>query len=313
MSFPTSSILFRRLTTKAKLRHLEVLVHLGQYGSMGKTAEALRISQPAVSQTIADLERLLEVELFLRHARGVEPTDVTRDLLPVARRILTAVADAADLVAGRLADQTGHVRVYATAAALGGMLQPMLPDFAEKYPRVHVNVTEAGGPDPLEYIAKAECDILCLRQSPVVPEGWVFEACLNDRLIVVCAKSHPLAAKAAASLEQLGQCHWLMNRIGSVARNRFEDVAAKAGWPNEIQRPVVTHIPNLTLQMLSTGKYLTIVPRSMALPWLEAGMLVELECDVSSALPPLGFLWQPDRAGLAARQFAGRLKQLRID
>ena len=70
-------MLMRRL----KLRELRILLAVTQAGSMAKAAKQLAISQPAVSRAISDMERTLEVPLFDRSAKGIEPTTYGRALL----------------------------------------------------------------------------------------------------------------------------------------------------------------------------------------------------------------------------------------
>ncbi|MBO6883754.1 MAG: LysR family transcriptional regulator [Marivita sp.] len=86
MPAPDANILMNRLLLKGKVRHMLVLVRLIELGSMRRTATALNMAQPAVTQIVAEMEALLETELFFRHARGVEPTEAAKDLLPVAHR-----------------------------------------------------------------------------------------------------------------------------------------------------------------------------------------------------------------------------------
>ena len=84
----SAKVLLNRLMAKARFRHFEVLVRLSELGSVKRTAESIGMTQPGVTQLLADLEDLLEVKLFHRHARGVMPTQACQDLLPMARQCL---------------------------------------------------------------------------------------------------------------------------------------------------------------------------------------------------------------------------------
>ena len=74
MDHTNASLLMNRLQAKARIRHLQVLVTLGELHSLKKTAETIGLSQPAVTQLLADLESLLDAKLFDRFSRGVQPT-----------------------------------------------------------------------------------------------------------------------------------------------------------------------------------------------------------------------------------------------
>ncbi len=307
---PTSaSTLLNRFTIKAKFRHMQVLVKLAELGSMRRVAQAVNMTQPAVSQLVAEMERLLETELFFRHARGVEPTETARDLLPVARRILEALQDGSEAVANRLLEQGGIVRISASPAALGGLIHGTLHAFAEAHPDIQVHISGADGNEALGGIIEASADIIFTREPPVIPKGWVFERCLDDRLIVACGNRHHLANRTKlVSRRELGQCRWLLNRVGSVARNRFEESFEAGGWPQSSRCQIIAHIPALTKEMLSTGNYLAILPRSVALPWLGSGDIKELKTEMDAPLAPLGFLWRGERAGSATGVFAAHIR-----
>ena len=70
-----------RVGRRMKLQDLHVLMAVVQAGSMGKAAQRLNITQPAISRSIAELEQALGVKLLDRHRQGVEPTEFGRALL----------------------------------------------------------------------------------------------------------------------------------------------------------------------------------------------------------------------------------------
>jgi hypothetical protein len=71
----------RRISRQLKLRDLHVLMTVARCGSMGKAANQLSVSQPAISKAIADMEAALGVRLLDRNPRGVVPTIYARALL----------------------------------------------------------------------------------------------------------------------------------------------------------------------------------------------------------------------------------------
>ena len=301
---PSADTLLNRFIVRAKFRQMQVLVKLAELGSMHRAAEAVNMTQPAISNLVSEMEKMLETELFFRHARGVEPTDATKELLPIAQRILDTLAVGAETVANRLEEQGGVVRVLASPAALGGMIAGRLDSFAEKYPDIQVQIGQLGDNDPLSAVAEETADIICTREPRVVPEGWSFETCLEDKLIAVCGHNHRLAKSLKVSTEALGNCRWLLNRVDSVARKRFEEIAERCQWPQSSRCQIIMHIPEMTKQMLLTGEYLAILPMSVAIPWFESGEVKALKTEIDTQLLPLGFLWQPDRAGTATTKFA---------
>ena len=104
---PDADVIYRRLLSKAKFRHLSLLIQLNDLRNMKRAAESMNLSQPAVSLAVSELEKLLGVTLFLRHARGVEPTQAATELVPVARRIMAALGDGSEIVSSVLNETQG--------------------------------------------------------------------------------------------------------------------------------------------------------------------------------------------------------------
>lgn len=307
---PDAEIIFRRFRTKAKFRHFSLLVELHDLRNMKRAAKVLGLSQPAVSLAVSELEKLLGVKLFLRHARGVEPTQVASDLVPIARRIMAALGDGSQIVFNSLSGASGFVRINATPAAMSAMLLPIVGDLARNYPNVHLNITQVQASDPLETIAHGTCDVLCLRELESKPENWQFEKVLSDALVVVCHKNNALAKHGKASLEDLQSSRWVLTRRGSIARERFEELSKQMQLPDVQRCGIVTHVPLLTEELLAQQNYLALLPRSVALPWLRSGSVVELESLATTKLAPLGFLWQREKATQVVRKLASTLMSL---
>jgi len=306
-----SDAIFRRFVAKAKFRHVLLLIRLHELRNMKRAAEALGLTQPAVSLAVSELERMLGAPLFLRHARGVDPTPVATDLLPVARRIIAALSDGSEIVSNAVNNSSGYVRIAATPAAESALLHPLVHTFARKFPGVHIEITEINAANPFEAISDGSCDILCLRKPEIVPETWQFEECAQDAIVVICGRENPLAASGKASMEDLRAARWLLTRRGSVARNCFEDLAEELDLPAAQRCGVVTHVPMLTLELLCKDDYLTLIPRSVAVPWLNDGLVVELESRATTRLGPLGFLWQGEDARRVTRTVAAELRRQR--
>jgi DNA-binding transcriptional LysR family regulator len=305
---PTASVLLNRLTTRARIRHMQVLVRLAELRSMRRAAESLSVSQPAVSQLLRELEDLLGVPLFLRHAKGVQPTPLALDLVAPARRIIAAAEDGAEIVAREARRADGHVRVGTTVSAAGGLLSTVLPLFAAAHPAIGVHVGDHLDRELSTGLVDADLDLICCREPAVIPEGWTFARCLDDELVVVCDAGHPLTGRGPVSLDDLARARWLPNAVSSLPRRRFEAFMAETGWPEPESLPVQTRSPMLTWSLLRANRLLTLVPRSVFRPWLGRGFLVALDTALTTPLAPIGHLWRPENAGRATRTFAAFLK-----
>ncbi|MCA2013589.1 LysR family transcriptional regulator [Cereibacter sphaeroides] len=303
--------LLTRLTTRARLRHMQALVMLDDLRSMTRAAQAMGMTQPAMTQLVAELEQLLEATLFLRHSRGVDPTPVAQDLLPVARRILGAMEEGAEAVANRIRRDSGPLRVAATVAGVGALLDRALPDLVRRHPDFQLQVESVVGQALAASFNDDDTDVVLCRKQRAVPEGWVFEECCADAAVIVAGARHPLAGRAQVTAAELGQCAWLQNHVASIARHALDDLRERHGWDNIQEIHVISRIPELVWSMFRDGTLVGLLPRSVARPRLADGSLIELPFDTESQMEPVGFYWRPEGATPSMRLLAQALMALR--
>jgi DNA-binding transcriptional LysR family regulator len=161
------------------------------------------MTQPGVTQILADLEHLLEVTLFHRHARGVLPTQACQDLLPMARQCLLGLSASAEAIADRTTLGQGVVRIKSSTAGINGLLVNAIPRLNEKFPGIQLHIHEAEVNDQFAAISKGEIELGVCRQPAQCPIGWHFEALKADEFVVVCNPSHRLAKKNKVTWQDL--------------------------------------------------------------------------------------------------------------
>src|SRR5215475_38837 len=122
---------------RMKLQDLRVFMTVMQLGSMGKAAQSLNISQPAVSKAIADLEHALGVRLFDRHRQGIEATEYGRALLDCGVAIFDDLRQGVKNIEF-LADPTaGQVRIGNTlASSASSFIAAVIDRLSRRHPRI---------------------------------------------------------------------------------------------------------------------------------------------------------------------------------
>lgn len=299
---PTASVLLNRLLARGKFRHVQVILQLAELGSVQRTADALGMTQSAVTQTLAYVENLLETPLFLRHARGVRPTSVCADFLPVARQLLTGMAQGAEVVTASRTRSRHSVRVLASSSANNGMLVQLLTAFHARHPDAQIHLAEAEGEDQLLAVARGEVDVVACRQPAVVPEGWSFRPLVDDRYVAVCAPGHPLARRRKLRPADLAAHVWLMSPVGTAARARFDRLVAEFPTPPPTY-PLVTRVLAPMRRVLRDEPVIAFIPWSFVRHLVDDGELVQLPIAGDLAMAPLGLLTPVAGGGAASRQF----------
>ncbi|WP_066270623.1 LysR family transcriptional regulator [Hydrogenophaga palleronii] len=291
----TSSVFLNRLLARGKFRHVQVLLHLTELGSVQRTADAIGMTQSSVTQTLAYLEELLGIKLFDRHARGVRPTPACQDLLPVARQLMLGLSEGAEVLAARQQQGVGTIRLIGSASAINGLLLNALPAFGELHPGIQIHLREAEDEDQLLAIARGEVDLVACRRPSVVPEGWEFHPVLEDHLLVVCRANHPVARLRKPSWSTLSKQTWFVSPAGLTARTHFDALCKPLAKAPKTYTVVTRSMPMLW-QLLLHRDLLALLPLTLVRPLLETGALVSVPLAENVAMPPIGLL-QP-RAGM---------------
>jgi DNA-binding transcriptional LysR family regulator len=186
-----------RLGRSLKLRDLHTLTVVAELGSMAKAATFLSITQPAVSQAIADLERFAGIRLLDRGPRGVVLTVAGEAMVARGRQAL----DTLDLGMRDIAFLTdggrGVVRVGADMAFIaGGLMADIIADLRGRYPGISVHVFETSmrvsGTEYRELMERGVDVLLGRRSREDIDSELLIEHLMEEKLKVVVSSTHPL-------------------------------------------------------------------------------------------------------------------------
>ena len=154
---------------RMRLRDLHVFSTVVRLGSMAKAAQELRVSQPAVSEVIADLEHALGVRLFDRKPQGVEATAYG---IALERRSIAAFDELKQSIRDIefLADPSvGELRIGCPESISSAILQPIIEQFTQQYPRVVLDVDNVNTLSFAQKLRERKLDLVLARG------GWPLE------------------------------------------------------------------------------------------------------------------------------------------
>src|ERR1700681_605052 len=151
-----------RVQRRLKLHDLRVLMSVVQTGSMGKAAERLGTSQPAISRSIADLEHALGVRLLDRKPGGVEPTPYGRALVARGIAVFDELGQGIKDIAF-IADPTaGEVRVGASIAVAVGFVSAVVDRLCREYPYLNFKILATDSGAAYGALAERKVDLAIL-------------------------------------------------------------------------------------------------------------------------------------------------------
>ena len=285
----SSNVLLARMLARSRLRQWQLVQEVAALGSVQRAADAVGMSQPAATHAIAELESLLGVPLFERHARGTRLTPAGQATVAKVRLAMEAFADCADVVSSMLAGSSGVLHVGAIGAAISGLLSLALPAFSLRHPAAAVQVEQQSPHELLLNLFEGSIDLALCRRPAQMPAEAVYLDLLSDRYAIVCSPRHALAGRAGVTPAELAEHLWLMPPTSTIAERDFHSLWAGHGLPEQLCW-IESRVLLLTWPMVEQRQALALIPRNAARQWLDAGILAEVPGAWGPSLEPIGVL-----------------------
>lgn len=191
-------------------------------GGFSRAAEALFLTQPAISDQVRKLEEEYEVLLFNRHKKQVTLTRPGERLLEITHRMFDTEQQAHDLLSESRALRAGTLRIVADAAH---HLLHIMAIFRQKYPGVQVTIRAGNTDTVISSLFAYEAEIGVLGEIPEARDFDVLK--LNSSpIIAFVAASHPLAGERKLPLSDLARHPLVLRERGSKTRFKLEKLAA---------------------------------------------------------------------------------------
>jgi DNA-binding transcriptional LysR family regulator len=293
-----------------RLRDIEYFAEVAERGNVGRAAEALGLSQPALSKSLRRLQDSLRARLIKRLSKGVELTAVGKELYSHVQRLRVSLNDMTRAVADLAEGRAGHLRIRA-GPSTGSYLVPIAcAEFLKHAPDVTFNVTDTVVSErTLASLRNGELDLAVNVVSGYIAKDLVMEH-LYDEVFGVCAsQNHPLAQKKRVTLADLAQEKWIVSSASadgpSYLRRAFLDAALPA--PRITMESSSMLMRNL---LLANCRVLSFMPQIVILEAVRHHNLVALRVSGLSYARRMGVYYRKEAyLPPVARRFIDVLKR----
>ncbi|MHB1126693.1 MAG: LysR family transcriptional regulator [Bacillota bacterium] len=205
------------------LRHLKFFITVADCGSMTAASKALFIAQPTVSQAISELENYYGIKLFDRLSRRLYITEIGKQFLSYARHITTLFDEMEQMM--KNPDKSGILKVGASLTVGAYLLPKLAKEFANTYPSLQIQAVVKNTMDIEGLILKNNIDFGVV-EGIVHNLDMISTAFMDDEVVLVCGRSHPLYMQQNISLSEIGKLEFVVREQGSGTRKLFESVMA---------------------------------------------------------------------------------------
>jgi pca operon transcription factor PcaQ len=275
---------------RVRLRHLDCFVSVAQTRHLGKAAVRLRLTQPAVSKTLNELEDIVGVQLLERNRLGARLTRQGEAFLAHAVAVLGALDAAGASVLAEQAPVDELVRVGVLPTVAADLLPAAAAEFQGRRRHARVAVQTARNSDLVQMLKAGEIDFAVARMTdPEMIAGLSFELLYMEPLALVVRPGHPLAAPGAVSLTDVADYPAVVLPPGTVPRQHAESFLRSRG----LKLPancLETLSVSLSREMVRQSNAIWFAPLGAVRADLQDGGLVRLAVPTDGTEEPVGLL-----------------------
>ncbi|AGB41601.1 transcriptional regulator [Halobacteroides halobius DSM 5150] len=253
------------------LRQLKIFKKVCQTGTMSQAADQMYITQPAISQTISDLESKLEVKLFERLNQKLVLTYAGKILLEYSNKILLLVDEVENSIEGISNLKQGKLRIGASMTIGTYLLPNIINQFNNEYKSIEINLTIDNSSIIEELILDNQIDI-GLVEGPTQSKDITTDSFFVDHLNLVCSPQHRWANQKLITPTQFHNESFIMREEGSGTREVIEDILAKHKLSYKIKH-VLNNIEAIK-KAVSANIGISVLPKIAIQEEIDAGELV---------------------------------------
>ncbi len=248
-----------------ELRHLRYFVTVAETRNLSRAAEQLRVAQPALSRQIHDLERALQVPLFVRHPKGVTLTPAGEAIANAAPQLLADLAAAIDRADATAAGRRGRVVIGAMRAFVArGFSATVQEQLRREHPEITVVVHDIDPPDLIAQLRDGSVDVALTLDEPLDASLAITPLWADPVDQALLPAGHRLSARRSLHVSDLAALPLVVARLGYPAR-LLEDALAVLRAAG-LRSAVVTLDAGLQAahMAVAVGRGWTMVSRSRA-------------------------------------------------
>jgi LysR family transcriptional regulator, regulator of abg operon len=286
------------LIARLRFRHLELIRSLGATGSLRKTANAMNLSQPAISKALVEIESSFGFHLFERSPAGVAVTLQGQAVLEGATLLLNGLRHVRR--AALHAERRVLIRMGVTPFLSVTLVPRLLWTLRKQGDEASVSLREGRGPQMFELFRSGELDALLVavpsdlvQSQPAV--AMTMKPLFEEGLAVVAAVDHPLASRRRVSWRDLLGERWILPQAPSAVEEAIRSAFVSQGLVPP--RPWIESMPPLTnIELVAAGHGISAVPSSLARAARGRGLISELRIEPKGRLPPVSFIFRSAEA-----------------
>ncbi len=286
MTSPLTSQLISRL----RFKHLRLIDALARIHNLHRVASEMHMTQPAASKILQDAETILGAQLFERHPRGMELSEIGTYVADYAARILRETDSFAEGLDNLKAGGYGALAIGAIMATTPGLLPRAIAELKQRRPLMTIRLMATTSDLLLDALSRNEIDLAIGRFSDAKDAlAFDMEPLAREELWIFASADHPLASARSLSLAQTALLPWVLQPRSSPMRQLL-DIAFAEGGVGSLDNCVETTSIFATLHLVREAGMIACLPKAILVEGVSSGAFIRLPLELGIGLEPLGII-----------------------
>lgn len=240
---------------------LHIFYTVAERGSFSAAAQALHMTQPAVTMQVQSLEDYFGTKLLQRSTKRIDLTEAGRALMPFAKNSIKLIRDTDQAMSLFTKQLKGRLQLGSSLTIGEYILPRLLGPFGSEYPHISISMKVMNTAQIMEEILNHQLNF-GLIEAPVNHPDMHMEAVMSDELMLVVPKGHPLADQEAATLNEALQYAFVLREQGSGTRLVMEEQLKK--------KKIDPSFMKIVMELGSTGAVKSAVEAGLGVSFLSA-------------------------------------------
>ncbi|HEY4875483.1 MAG TPA: LysR family transcriptional regulator [Puia sp.] len=254
------------------LRHLQVIRAIEKAGSMKLAAEALHVSQSALSHHVKDLERNLGTNVFDRRSKKLWLTETGYKLLNSAEIIMAELVKLENEINALKTGESGTIRISTECYTTYNWLPRLIGNFSKKYPQAQVQIIAEATRKPMHYLQNGLLDIAIVSRKNPDSSTFKYTPLFNDELVAILHHDNPLSRRKRICPDDLRQ----QSLIVYDSEDKDIDLLQFVLKPNNIEplRLIKMQLTEVIIEMIKLNLGIAIMAKWLVLPLINDDLVL---------------------------------------
>jgi DNA-binding transcriptional LysR family regulator len=311
-----ADVIHHAVLTRLKLRQLALLQAIDRHRALNRVAAEMRLSQPAITKALREVEDIFGTQLFERSSRGLKPTPAGDAVLRHAQRWLADLDSTSKVLAAIDAGHGGRLRLGITTQVPQALLSAGLRFLLGQQPRLSVFIMEGTTDQLVGRMVEHELDCAIGRSYEGDAHDIVQEAIYEQEpCLVVAARNQKQLSRGPLDWAKLAELDWILPPPNTPMRRLYNTIFVTAGVQPPLPIMETISVRSMETVLGSEANAIAILPRDVVDELFKEGCVAPLAHRLAWKLPPVTFFClralaqQPSIRALAAalRDAAGRM------